>query len=132
MPLSLVWRLWSLWSCFSYDQAWGLQRSFPVLWLVSTLHLIRLCVKLCTDHFRRPRSAGGAVGDVSADIARFCQVNRLQPRWEKTLSERPPHMALRVMGLRIGSSTFELSGDVHDPNAVVLARIRKARDQLSS
>lgn len=81
---------------------------------------------------RRPRSAGGAVGDVSADIARFCQVNRLQPRCEKTLSELPPDMALRVMGLSSGSNTFELSGDVRDPNAVVLARIRKARDQLSS
>ena len=39
-------------------------------------------------------------------------------------------MARRVMGLTNASktNTFELSGDVRDPNAVVMARIRKARE----
>ena len=37
-------------------------------------------------------------------------------------------VALKVMGLSPGSShTFELSGDVRDPTAVVLARVRKAQ-----
>ena len=31
------------------------------------------------------------------------------------------------MGLSGGTNTFELSGDVRDPTAVVLARIRKAQ-----
>ena len=33
----------------------------------------------------------------------------------------------QVMGLSGGNNTFELSGDVRDPTAVVLARIRKAQ-----
>jgi hypothetical protein len=38
-----------------------------------------------------------------------------------------PHGFLEVMGLSGGTNTFELSGDVRDPTAVVLARIRKAQ-----
>ena len=37
------------------------------------------------------------------------------------------HGFLEVMGLSGGTNTFELSGDVRDPTAVVLARIRKAQ-----
>ena len=38
----------------------------------------------------------------------------------------------KVMGLSGGNNTFELSGDVRDPTAVVLARIRKAQFAPSS
>ena len=34
---------------------------------------------------------------------------------------------VQVMGLSGGTNTFELSGDVRDPTAVVMARIRKAQ-----
>ena len=36
------------------------------------------------------------------------------------------------MGLSGGTNTFELSGDVRDPTAVVLARVRKAQFARSS
>ena len=35
--------------------------------------------------------------------------------------------SVQVMGLSGGTNTFELSGDVRDPTAVVLARVRKAQ-----
>jgi len=76
----------------------------------------------------RHRIGGGSAGDIPADIERFCRVNRLEMRCEKILRDLSPDLACRVMGLSGGTNTFELSGDVRDPTAVVLARIRKARD----
>lgn len=79
---------------------------------------------------RRGRGRGrGRGGGIPSDIDRFCRVNRLDARCEKILRDLSPDLAGRVMGLQGGSkNTFELSGDVRDPTAVVLARIRKAKD----
>jgi len=80
---------------------------------------------------RRPRGRredGGGSRDLASDIDRFVRVNKLEDRCEKILRDLEPRMAKQVMGLSGGNNTFELSGDVRDPTAVVLARVRKARD----
>lgn len=81
---------------------------------------------------------------MSDPIAQF-EVNKLEERCEKILRDLDSALALKVrngicmaacfaliflfqvMGLSGGTNTFELSGDVRDPTAVVLARIRKAQ-----
>jgi len=82
-----------------------------------------------------PRRGGGGGGaghdehiDIPVEIDRFCKVNKLESRCEKILRDLSPPLARHVMGFGGGSNTFELSGDVRDPTAVVLARIRKARE----
>ncbi|CAJ1424187.1 unnamed protein product, partial [Effrenium voratum] len=65
--------------------------------------------------------------NVDAEIDRFVRVNKLEERCEKILRDLDSALALKVMGLSGGTNTFELSGDVRDPTAVVLARIRKAQ-----
>lgn len=67
--------------------------------------------------------------DVVADIERFCDTNRLEARCETVLRELSPATARKVMGLGGGANTFELRGDVRNPTAVVLARVKKARDE---
>jgi len=79
------------------------------------------------------KGGGGGAGhdehiDLPAEIDRFCKVNKLESRCEKILRELSPPLARHVMGVGGGSNTFELSGDVRNPTAVVLARIRKARE----
>jgi len=80
----------------------------------------------------RPRGGGGACDDENIDlpveIDRFCKVNKLESRCEKILRDLSPPLALHVMGFSGGSNMFELSGDVRNPTACVLARIRKARE----
>jgi len=66
--------------------------------------------------------------DTPAEVDRFVRINKLDARCEKILRELELPLARRVMGLAGGSNTFELSGDIRDPTAVVLARIRKARE----
>lgn len=85
---------------------------------------------------RAARRGGGGGGgredarlDIPAEVDRFVRINKLEGRCEKILRELSPALARRVMGLSGGSNTFELSGDVRDPTAVVLARIRKAREE---
>lgn len=65
--------------------------------------------------------------DVDGEIDRFVKVNKLEERCEKILRDLDSSLACKVMGLSDGNNTFELSGDVRDPTAVVLARIRKAQ-----
>eukprot|EP00913_Durusdinium_trenchii_P027292 g25604.t1 len=77
---------------------------------------------------RKERRKGSEGIDVDAEIDRFVKVNKLEERCEKILRDLESSVALKVMGLSPGSShTFELSGDVRDPTAVVLARVRKAQ-----
>jgi len=70
------------------------------------------------------RGGGGRGGDPQSDIRRFVSVNRLGVAIERQLKELPSGILHRVMYL----PTFELSGDVRDPTAIVSARIRKARE----
>jgi len=67
---------------------------------------------------RRPGSR------VLEDIRRFVAVNRLDSRLEATLRDLPEGVAMRVMH----QPTFELSGDVRNPAAIVDARIRKSKE----
>jgi hypothetical protein len=67
-------------------------------------------------------------GSVSEDIDRFCRINKLESRCDQILREVSPRTARRVMGLDGGSNTFELRGDVRNPTAVVIARVKKARN----
>mmetsp|Transcript_9238 Transcript_9238/g.16283 ORF Transcript_9238/g.16283 Transcript_9238/m.16283 type:complete len:379 (+) Transcript_9238:118-1254(+) len=71
---------------------------------------------------------GGGSRDLASEIDRFVRVNKLEDRCEKILRDLDPRKAKEVMGLSGGNNTFELSGDVRDPTAVVLARVRKARE----
>ncbi|CAL1145868.1 unnamed protein product [Cladocopium goreaui] len=79
----------------------------------------------------RGRPVAGAVDkeklNVTSEIDRFVRVNKLEERCEKILRDLDAPLAFKVMGLSGGTNTFELSGDVRDPTAVVLARIRKAQ-----
>lgn len=65
---------------------------------------------------------------VAADIERFVRINRLEQRCDQILRELSPKSARRVMGLDGGANTFELRGDVRNPTAVVIARVRKVRE----
>lgn len=65
---------------------------------------------------------------VTEDIERFVRINRLESRCDQILRELSPGTARKVMGLDGGSNTFELRGDVRNPTAVVIARVRKVRD----
>lgn len=70
-------------------------------------------------------------GDVDVALDRFIRVNRLQGRCEKDLRALSEKTAWQVMGCAgpgVGH-TFELSGDIRDPTAVVLGRIRKAAEE---
>jgi len=98
---------------------------------------------------RRPHRGGGGGGppgrgrrggdrggreddriDTRSEVERFVRVNKLEGKAEKVMFDLEPWLARRVMGLAGGNNnTFELSGDVRDPTAVVLARVRKERDQ---
>jgi len=66
--------------------------------------------------------------DIPAEIGKFVRVNRLDERCEKVLRELENATARKVMGLAGGAHSFELSGDIRDPTAVVMARVRKARE----
>lgn len=66
-----------------------------------------------------------------SDIKRFVEVNRLEPRCEQIIRDLSPRTARRVMGLSGGTNTFELKGDVRNPTAVVIARVRRAREEAS-
>jgi len=76
---------------------------------------------------RRRREDKDSKLNVGAEIDRFVRVNKLEDRCEKILRDLDAPLAFKVMGLSGGTNTFELSGDVRDPTAVVLARIRKAQ-----
>lgn len=65
---------------------------------------------------------------VTEDIERFVRINRLESRCDQILRELSPGTARKVMGLDGGANTFELRGDVRNPTAVVIARVRKVRD----
>lgn len=67
-------------------------------------------------------------GDVDAALDRFIRVNRLEGRCDKDLRACSEKTAWQVMGCSGPGHTFELSGDIRDPVAVVLGRIRKAQD----
>ena len=60
------------------------------------------------------------------ELERFLRVNKLEPDGpvDRALRELEPHIAREVMGVT-GTNTFELTGDVRDKSAVVLARIRR-------
>eukprot|EP00930_Biecheleria_cincta_P073892 TRINITY_DN61154_c0_g1_i1.p1 TRINITY_DN61154_c0_g1~~TRINITY_DN61154_c0_g1_i1.p1 ORF type:complete len:452 (+),score=89.56 TRINITY_DN61154_c0_g1_i1:70-1356(+) len=70
-------------------------------------------------------------GDVDVALDRFIRVNRLEGRCEKDLRALSAKTAWQVMGCMPGAvgHTFELSGDIRDPVAVVMGRIRKAQSE---
>lgn len=68
-------------------------------------------------------------GNIDEDIVKFVRLNRLETRVEEILRDCSPETAREVMGLSGGANTFELKGDVRNPTAVVMTRVKKARDR---
>lgn len=74
---------------------------------------------------RRSVSRGRWIGSHEAELEEFCSTNALSDRIVGMLRDLGRREQRHIMGLDGGRNSFALSGNVRDPDAVVMSRIKR-------